>query len=516
MSLLGCGSARDPLTTVPHPGSSVEAGYLELEAHDYSYSATDQPEQSRDYHASSAKMFYVFVPAESGDSDAPLFVISNGGPGSATTGNLLAFGTGPYSLTDGESLVATQNPSSWTQLGHLLYLDARQAGFSYSTLSEPSNVAERSEEFSSDNFNLYLDAADFLRALLRFLAAHPELRQRRIVLVAESYAGLRTSLMLNYLFDSSRLTQRGAWYYTDPELVDDIREHFSAVFPLEDAAQLTPATIAGQFGHQILIQPLVVPNYQFRYPDICSTEYGLGTRAEELGLACPAEKETNDVHHLGKRAGWLAALAEQARGSLSSEQGFRHLIGVDPRSIVGLAPAARTGAFRGAELAEAPPDLSYLVDTLGSLPNHDHYFLSRARHGRELDATDYGGQDTTSIKFGRFFLRNLVHVETFITRALLDSVINADRLPAALAEFVAESDAILAGVTLDLDERLGVERPGWIHVRFTGNESDAQPDASREIRFPTYRDAGHAVSASNPRELFLDVRDFMQATTPPP
>lgn len=515
-SLLGCGTPSDALTNVSNPALSVEAGYIALDAHDYSYSATDEPAQSVDYRASSTKLFYVFVPAESGVSDAPLFVISNGGPGTATTGNLLAFGTGPYSLRDGDpSNEATPNPSSWTQLGHLLYLDARQAGFSYATIEDPNDASARIDAFSINNFNLYLDAADFLRALLRFLAAHPDLRDRRIVLVGESYAGLRTSLMLNYLFDAQRLTERGAWYYTDPELADEIGQHFRVVFPGEDASRLAPATVARQFGHQLLIQPLIVPNYQFRYSNICSTDYGLGVRAEELGLVCPAEKPINDVHHLGKPAGWLAALAEQGRSALATEQGFGRLIGVDPRSIAGLDPGARMGAVRGADLTDAPADLSYLVSTLGELPSHDHYYLNRVRYGSALDDTDYGGQDTTSIKFGRFFLRNLPHVETFITRALLDSVINADRLPAALAEFVAEPDAILAEVTLDLDERPGIERPGWIQLRYTGNQFEVQPNTSRVIRFPTYRDAGHAVSASNPRELYLDIRDFMQATTVP-
>lgn len=515
--VLGCAAASDRgVPTLPTERTSVEAGYIELEARTYSYAASDSPEQSADYRASPARLFHVFVAAEQDGPDTPLFVFCNGGPGSATTGNLLAFGTGPSTLLDGDaSHEPAPNPFAWTKLGHLLYIDARQSGFSYSTLADPESVAARREESSIRNLNAYVDAADFLSALLTFLAAHPDLRGRRIVFVAESYGGMRTALVFNYLFDSARLTERGAWYYTDPSLVRQIHEHLRAVFPLEDAASLSASQIATQFGHQILIQPLVVPNYQFRYSGICDPEYGLGVRAQELELPCPAENGKNDPHHLAKPPGWMAGLATQARQALSTDEGFRRLIGVEPTAISGLARAERRGAFRGADLTEVEADLSNLERSLGALPDYDHYFLSQAAYADPLRDTDYGGQDTPSIKFGRFFLRNLVHVKTFVTRALLDSVINADRLPAALAEFASEDDAPISGVALDVEPRDGYARPGWITITYTGRQFDVEPNAVRVIRFPTYADAGHAVSACDPEGLFLDVRDFVHDTAAP-
>ncbi len=79
---------------------------------------------------SSARTFYAFTPADDLPEEAPVFVFFNGGPGSATSAGLLSYGTGHYSLpSDLSGPNLTANPSSWAQMGNLLYFDTRQAGF---------------------------------------------------------------------------------------------------------------------------------------------------------------------------------------------------------------------------------------------------------------------------------------------------------------------------------------------------------------------------------------------------
>ena len=79
----------------------------------------------------SAEMFYHLIPAEEDAENKPVIVLFNGGPGGATSAFLQLLGTGPLSLDQETwSLVETDHP--FTKIANLLYLDARQTGFSFS------------------------------------------------------------------------------------------------------------------------------------------------------------------------------------------------------------------------------------------------------------------------------------------------------------------------------------------------------------------------------------------------
>ena len=114
---------------------------------------------------------------------------------------LMTNNTAPRTVAETSGSLATvvDNPDSWTALGNLLYIDARQTGFSYSQLEDPSSNLARAEAFSLRNFNPMLDGADVVRVILRFLAAHPQLRHNPVVLVGESYGGTRATVVLNLL-----------------------------------------------------------------------------------------------------------------------------------------------------------------------------------------------------------------------------------------------------------------------------------------------------------------------------
>jgi len=108
-------------------------------------------------------------------------------------------------------------------------------------------------------------------------------------------------------------------------------------------------------------------------------------------------------------------------------------------------------------------------------------------------------------RYGRMFLKNLAHVRTFITNAGLDLVVYTAALPAALARHAD----ILASAR---HVRQGSEaRPGKIELEFLpGAFADLPGLARRTIRFPLYDRSAHAVSLTQPLELYADVSAWLQ------
>jgi hypothetical protein len=168
--------------------------------------------------SSGARLFYRFVPADVDAKSAPVFVLFNGGP-LATSMLLMSFGTGPTTLDIASpEAAARDNPHSLTQLGNLLYIDARDTGFSYLTGS-------KADALSSASLNPLIDAADFVRVTLRVLAKQPALSNNPVVLVGESYGGLRASLMLQLLLGTV------AGGELDVDLEPELLAHFPRCSP---------------------------------------------------------------------------------------------------------------------------------------------------------------------------------------------------------------------------------------------------------------------------------------------
>src|SRR5690606_21764191 len=112
------------------------AGFVELPGVDYQLGSFGAPQTSTD-----SRQFWALQPADVAPEEAPVFVFFNGGPG-VSSGMLLGLGIGRASfdpaLTGPDQTVA-DNPDSWTSLGNLLWIDARQTGFSYGLLDDPSS-----------------------------------------------------------------------------------------------------------------------------------------------------------------------------------------------------------------------------------------------------------------------------------------------------------------------------------------------------------------------------------------
>lgn len=476
--------------------SRLEAvsGYIDIEPVAYTINLG-----RTEYQSSSARLFYSFFPADNDPDEAPLFVFFNGGPGFATSGGLLSFGTAPHTIgTDLTTPTLERNPSSWAQMGNLLYIDTRQTGFSYSTLSDPSDPNARAAEFGPHNFNEYLDAADLLRVLLRVLAHDDALRDNQVVLVGESYGGVRATLMLYYLITPESLRQQG--YYHDPTLADEIEQHYAAI-----STTSVPATQADQFRTQVLIQPWVAHTQRDdQLLMTCTPGSPEVLVAEEQGVTCNEVLSTNDGYNVNMPAVWSASLDSAAQTVLSDVTQLGLLLGVEPGQIPGFPAEQRLGAYRigGPPSTVLNPPSSSLVDTYGALPSWDFYHVLFYRSGWENSFYE-------SPLPCALFHRTVQHVDTFVTHAFMDTVVRTSVIPTTLAACnQLYASPPVDTIVLDETPTPGVERPGWMRFQFNANSEIGA--AERVVRTPRYQRAGHMVSVTHAAELFADVSEFLE------
>ncbi|MDK2956433.1 MAG: hypothetical protein PWQ57_1929 [Desulfovibrionales bacterium] len=253
-----------PLPDAPKPMAAAKAQYRKGSKAGFvvlgpiNYSLHTKGKQ-REFETDESRVFFSFHPADENPANKPVFVMLNGGPGAATSTNLFAMNTGPYTLDrehqEAGSKGCSPNPYSWTKLGNLLYIDAPATGFSYLSSKLSRNKVERySLFFHKGNFNAFIDAAQVVRVLLKFLQENPEYEKSEIILVGESYGGTRVSTMLNLLLFHDRYGET-EHTYCDVELVSLIKEHFTKINPGMNHADITPKVVAKQFKRQLLIQP---------------------------------------------------------------------------------------------------------------------------------------------------------------------------------------------------------------------------------------------------------------------
>lgn len=521
------------------------------------------------FTTSEARLFYSFIPADSDPAQKPLFLFFNGGPGSGTSCGLMGFYTGHKSLDNrilggGDRYI--DNPWSWTQMGNLLYIDARCAGFSYGILppATPRNTASLSSEFLGRNFNSYIDAADYIRVLLAFLADNPELQDNPVIIVGESYGGVRATLMLNMLLHYPQ-HGNGSDIYQDAELVRLIQSHLDRVFPEYGGDEVPAERIAWQFGHQILIQP-AIDSYRdiFDGPMLEQPGSIVYQIAEETGTTFVPCSGTgcdpmSNIYHFIERiagrdpygchkpAGWTDSFFDHSADLLLNSEQFRALTGFDPGAIAELRPQARTRAYKynyytprtAAGLLprheEIRPFLSsdqrffirprtrfgsdktgyselfHIPSEFGPLLDFDCYYSSSTTDGfvayHYLNATASRGYASASYHplTGEKFLQNLVDVKTFITNAKYDLVVYTNALPQALAMH----GNLVTRATHQRHLPLDAARPGLIEVQYRPGALSQTEQAMRTIRFPYYTQSSHPVSLTEPQAFFEDVREWL-------
>jgi Serine carboxypeptidase len=222
--VVGAADARMPI--------AAEAGFSELEPIGFSF---QREGPTLRYTSSRARVFYNFQPADHDATAKPLFVFLNGGPGCPTCEGLLSTNTGhrsvyiaPWGPTPFLD-TTSPNPYSWTHLGNLLYIDAPTTGYSYNLADGTKTGSETAVFYDAQNFNSYIDAAQMVRVVLRFLRAHPNIAKNPVVLVGESYGGTRVSTMLNLLLNYQRYGS-GPDVYRDVGLTREVQGYLDKHF----------------------------------------------------------------------------------------------------------------------------------------------------------------------------------------------------------------------------------------------------------------------------------------------
>jgi hypothetical protein len=500
-----------------------EAWFVEIPAHDYAIALPGEPPTS--LSASGHRQFLAFQPSDGTPEQDPIYVFFNGGP-AVSTGMLLGLNVGPQTFapaaTAGAELV--DNPHSWTQLGNLLWIDARHVGFSYSLLDDAGDMLAREDALSFANFNAYVDAADFVRVLLEFLSEHPALRDNEVILVAESYGGTRAQLMLDMLLHAPAYAN-GERRLIDPELADRIAAHHQQVLSLPNMTAATPEQVAEQFGRQILIQPAVTGRVQklsagelFEQPgsvvDLLAAQWGLDfvPCAEQQGFCTPYDNAHDFIQAAGRSPydtdaslSWLTDLFGLVNARCNDTAIVEALLDVPLLDIPDMAPGARSQAWRSIFPETYPSDAEVgdLEATLGALAPWDRYFL----------VFEYGvlGQFTGSEAaqhevepedphYGEHLLRNLLWVDTLITSSERDLVVYTPALAGALREYAT----IVSNIEVE---------PGLWTIEYQADAFGEWPKPGmRTVFVPSYA-AGHAISMDAPGELVADVEAWVAATS---
>lgn len=440
-----------------------EAGFIAIGAHTFSY-FDDEGEVVG--LAPEARLWYVFQPADEAPETRPLAVFFNGGPGSSTA-ILFGLNTAPRTAdldVAGPAIVA-DNPHSWTRFANLLYVDPRETGFSYDFAPPDGDRPEPAPFFPEH------DAAYVAQFILKFLERHPQLEENPVMLVGESYGGIRASLISQQFTYPDELVH--STRYRNQQLHDALRAHLERTVPDLPPGPVEPTVATAQFGTRVLIQPLIT----YAFPEV-------KTPPEEQAvlLGCVADP---DLSQCDMPSGWHQTYIDAAVMALLDPTTLNAMTGVDATTIAWLYAEARLGAY---PREVGMHDTSALAAVFGAPPPGDDIYLGSFTRWGDLPGEYQWG----TLPYGYAILRTLPVVRTFITNAGKDINIFAPDIPAVLAAY----SNIIASAVHETD-------PGHIVVGY-------QPDLGLSeleytIRFPFYPSAGHMVSHRQPGELLDDV-----------
>ena len=514
----------DPVVIVE--SLDYESGFIFLEENSYTL-------DKRTTQSGRAAMWYYFQPADENPDDKPLFVFYNGGPGSASS---LLFLYNTSKKTADQSIAGdgvADNPDNWNQIGNLLYIDARQTGFSYGIIDNPENSDARSRYFSTANFNVFVDAADFIRVILRFLDNHPKIKSNPVVLAGESYGGTRTTAVINILTNVADYAEHNRTFY-DEALFEEIAQHFREINPAVSGMPSKEA-VAKQFGRQIMIQPLAMGQQQidavvevleqsgsplYEIQQETGKKYSKCTNSwycnKHSNLLSYVEDAGRDIYAYRREYNWLFDYTDYGIDKIQHFSMFKQFIMNDPAEIENLYAANRTGAFRydgdrysrniadPDKLKNVPESVRIIMKTrakqrnihplssgdlesvFGTLPSYDEYYVDT---NNTINSTFYSASTSPySDVNGEMFLENIRTVKTFITNAEEDIILYAKATPEAAKKFSSVSSV-----------ETGDES-------FTVHFKDGQ---SATVTFPFYPESSHSVSVNQPEKFLNDVKKWM-------
>jgi hypothetical protein len=421
-----------------------------------------------------ARLFFNLWPAEEAPAKKPLFVLFNG----FSDDVVRSFGTGPRTVAPGGEVV--DNAASWTSLGSLLYVEPRQAGFSFDRLPARSR-APNSAACGPDVFNEYVDAADMLLAVLSFVEQHPELGGP-VVWVGESYGGARIQWILAALHGHTELAP-----YVDPLLTSRL-----------DA--LPEATRARLGAGQILLQPWLLGSAHVdAITAHCVSPTALAAVAASVGAPCPtpdacacAEAAGRSLYHFGTMAKELDQRLFEGDEAHVRVDRLNRLLGVPIADVTELH--ARADGFVCSQADDQTPPEDELVALFGALPVNQRYYLPYAplQPGKELGTVAYDWRRQRSLADA--FLDNVQTVPTFVTDGPFDLVVPTAALESGLV-------ALLGADHVDGSD------PGRLRLFLAAGE--------RSITRRTYPDAGHLVTMRAATALHDDVAEWLATVLPP-
>ena len=510
-------------------GLDYESGFIYLEENEYFLS-------SRNDKSGRVKMWYNFQPADENPEEKPLFVFYNGGPGSASA-IVFLYNTAKKTADQafsGEGVA--YNEYNWNQIGNLLYIDARQTGFSFGILDDPTDGSARSAYFSTSNFNVFADAADFIRVIFRFLESHPKIKANPVILSGESYGGTRTTAIINILLNVADYAENNRVFY-DEALFKEIARHFQEIDPAISGMP-SKEDVAKQFGRQIMIQPLVMGDIQMEAAGklleqddspIYKIQEETGITFEKCNNSWNCSKYRNainyvenadrDIYSYRRPHNWLFDYTDVGTAKMLQMPMFGELIMNDPTKINELyaETRAKEGAFRygdgngysrslaWSDKFENLPEIEKIIiksrieqrnahplssgnldSFFGELPDYDEYFIDLSYF---INTTFYYASVSPYNNVnGEMFLENIRTAKTFITQAEEDIVIYAKGIPEA-----AKSFNNVAGV--DTEEN-----------SFTVHFKDGE---SATVTFPFYPESSHSVSVNQPEKFLNDVKNWL-------
>ena len=479
-----------------------EAGFLELAGGAYVAEGLNRESPTH-------RIWYSFVPATIQPKTKPLAVFFNGGPGSSTSSILFSFNTGPWTLDPavaGAQKIVANTAANWAEFANLLYIDAPSTGFSYPLVNLDGRML-------SVGIDTQRDASYFNRLVLRFLKRHPEILNNRVIIVGESYGGVRATWMFNQMYDYQPIGLPSTLLYYDPQLYAEETDYFARVFGRTDPFA---SQIAALWGHQALISPAVTGGWQFH-------NYTAGTADAFDDSVCLAPNcndlipdpngggslPTCDVYNCDKPFNWSDKQEEIAATNFVQVNILSKAVGAPIQNIEWFKASSRLRAYAHNFGSVVPaPEMTSLF---GKLQDLDAYFV----RFNDLVPEGYPGAsgwswDVQSWLSSVYFANHLHNgVQTFIAGAKYDQIVHTQEIPYAMKAITDVSDprallryVIPGGVSYDRNQNNGLVRPGLMQLFYNTSRTDA-----RFAAMPMYA-AGHSVPQRAPAELLTDVKQW--------
>lgn len=461
-------------------------------------------------------------------------------PGSGTTPALFAFNTAPKTFELDLHLLDHQtpqvkdlidNPNSWTSFANLLYIDAPATGFSYPLKDANGNELDIGTDIDRD-------ASNFLRVIVRFLARHPALRKNPVILVAESYGGVRATLMLKELFAiTTAFTDTNN--YQDSQLSSELQKHFTLAF---GTATPNTAQIANQFGHQVLIEPALVgqeqidnyngyppgnpprDNLDFTKSTTCKPNFSDDNTPCWYTNSLAQRLPTCDAYDCDQVLDWFDGLVSQAASKLTKVATLSAALGVNVKTIAWMKDDTRkTMAYGRASTADflvttvTPMDMADPAN-FGSLNTDDNYLviLNNKVHGSygyhtfpwpphwPGYARSYRDNGVGAVTGSAFATHVLNDVKSFITVSQHDAIVWTPSIPGALEGLLGNVNPLVAvqyrPTAPNATNNWGT-RPGLLDLTYNDN-------TTKSVTMPHTYNAGHTITVRAPSDLLNDVRSW--------